>query len=100
MEAKVLMTWNIKPGREQEYFGFVVGEFLPKANKMGLDLTDAWVTVYGNEPQILVGALMQDFATARELLESQAWNNLREKLEDFVDNFNYKIVRPKGNFQF
>ena len=100
MDIKVLMTWNIKPGREQEYFGFAVGEFLPKANKMGLDLTDAWVTVYGDQPQILVGAMMPDLKTARELLDSQAWFDLRTQLEDFVDNFTYKLVQAKGNFQF
>jgi len=100
MEVKVLMTWSIKPGREQEYFGFVVGEFLPKANKMGLELTDAWVTVYGDQPQILVGAILPDLITAQDLLNSQAWFNLQKQLEDFVDDFSYKLVKPKGNFQF
>lgn len=100
MEVKVLMTWSIKPGREQEYFGFVVGEFLPKANKMGLELTDAWVTVYGDQPKILVGAILPDLITAQDLLNSQAWFNLQKQLEDFVDDFSYKLVKPKGNFQF
>lgn len=94
------MTWNIKPGKEQEYFSFIVGEFLPKANKMGLDLTDAWVTVFGDQPQILVGAMLPELKTARELMASQAWKNLQAQLEDFVDHFTFKFAAPKGNFQF
>ena len=100
MEVKVLMTWSIKPGREQEYFGFVVGEFLPKANKMGLDLTDAWVTVFGDHPQILVGALLPRAEDAQKLVESEGWETLTNQLKEYVDDFGYKIVRPSGAFQF
>ncbi len=53
MRAKVILTWNIKPGKEQFYYGFMVGDYLPKVNSLGLELTDAWVTVYGDEPQRL-----------------------------------------------
>ena len=50
MPVKVLITWNVRPGREQEYFGYVAGEYLPEVNRMGLNVTDAWVTVYGDHP--------------------------------------------------
>jgi hypothetical protein len=100
MAAKLILTWNIKPGREQEYFGFMVGEYLPQLNRLGLEMSDAWVTVYGDQPQILVGAVLPSFAEAKTLIESEAWQEINDRLIDFVDDLTIKIVDARGAFQF
>ena len=56
---KLLMSWNIKAGVEQEYFEFVVREFVPGITKLGIQPTEAWYTVYGNRPQILTGGVAE-----------------------------------------
>ena len=53
MAVKLLMTWDILPGREQEYFEFVVRDFIPGVQRMGMEPSDAWYTMYGSQPQIL-----------------------------------------------
>lgn len=100
MNVKIILTWNIKPGKEQEYYGFMVGDYLPKVNELGLELTDAWVTIYGDEPQILVGAILPSYARARELLNAETWQSLNDQLLEFVDNYVCKITNQKGAFQF
>jgi hypothetical protein len=97
---KLIMTWNIKPGHEQDYFGYVLHEYLPKINKFGFEVTDAWVTVYGNRPQILLGAIMASRLKARTVLESNEWENLNEQLSEYVDNLQFKLAPHKGGFQF
>ena len=47
MAVKLLMTWDILPGREQEYFEFVVRDFIPGVQRMGMEPSDAWFTMYG-----------------------------------------------------
>lgn len=100
MKAKVILTWDIKPGKEQFYYGFMVGDYLPKINNLGLELTDAWVTVYGNEPQILVGAVMPSVEAAQALVSSPDWQALHDQLLEYVDHYVYKITPQKGAFQF
>jgi len=100
MKAKVILTWNIKPGKEQDYYNFMVGDYLPRINNLGLELTDAWVTVYGNEPQILVGAVMPSQESAQKLISSPDWQALHDQLLDFVENYVCKIAPQKGAFQF
>jgi hypothetical protein len=97
---KLIMTWNIKPGHEQDYFGHVLHEYLPKINKFGFEVTDAWVTVYGDRPQILLGAIMASRLKARTVLESNEWENLNEQLSEYVDNLQFKLAPHKGGFQF
>lgn len=100
MAVKVLITWNVRPGREQEYFGYVVGEYLPTANKLGLNVTDAWVTVYGKRPQVLIGALIPSLPEAQRLIHSQEWIDLTDHLLDYVQDFDLKLVNQSGFFQF
>jgi hypothetical protein len=100
MEVKVIMTWDIKPDRNQEYFEFVVREFAPGVNRLGLKPTQAWFTVYGNAPQIMMEARAEDLASMKKLLESPEWQQIHEKLMEYVINFNQKIVRLLPRFQF
>lgn len=100
MAGKLIMTWDISPEKEQEYFEFVVREFLPDVQKFGFTLSDAWVTVYGERPQIMVGAVMPSIQKVRQAVASEKWQALVEKLLAFVTNFQSRVVRSSGGFQF
>jgi hypothetical protein len=93
------MTWNILPGREQEYFEFVVRDFLPGMQRLGMEPSDAWFTMYGEQPQIQVAAQMPTMAAVQRILKSQDWDSLTHRLMDYVDNLNYKVVQARAGFQ-
>ncbi len=97
--VKLLMSWDIKSGREQPYFEFVVREFAPGLMRLGLQPTEAWYTVYGEGPQILTGAVAEDIETMRRILAGDDWRQLREKLLEYVSNFGQKVVTASGRFQ-
>jgi hypothetical protein len=94
------MTWDVAPGHEQEYFEFVVREFLPGVQRLGFELSDAWVTTYGSRPQILIGAVLPSLANAQQVLNSSEWKSLHNKLDDFITNYSEKIVPARNGFQF
>lgn len=100
MPVKLLMSWDIVPEREQEYFEFVVREFIPGVQRMGFELSDAWATVFGSQPQILVGAVAPTSAKAWQILQSDEWTSLQNQLMDYVHNYNDKIVAMRAGFQF
>ncbi|MCB0193160.1 MAG: hypothetical protein KDJ65_14545 [Anaerolineae bacterium] len=97
--VKLLMSWDIKPGSESEYFEFIVREFIPGMTKLGMQPTEAWYTVYGKGPQILQGSVTEDLNTMKSILDSEDWQKLQGRLFEFVSNFNSKIVRATGRFQ-
>lgn len=100
MNLRLILTWDIRPGKEKEYFEFVVKAFLPRIEDMGLELKDAWVTVYGDHPQVLVSAEMPSLQHARKILHSTGWLDLNERMEELVDRYTYKLVPSRGAFQF
>ncbi|MDF1499206.1 MAG: hypothetical protein P1P76_01885 [Anaerolineales bacterium] len=99
MALKLLMTWDMVPGREQEYFEFLVREFVPGLQRLGVQPTEAWYTTYGDGPQMLAGFVAENHEVMQEALETQEWDSLKAKLFDYVTNFNSKVVRATGGFQ-
>lgn len=96
---KLLMSWDIRPGKEQEYFEFVVQEFAPRLLRLGIQPTEAWYTVFGAGPQILAGGVTKDRDTLDTILVGEEWLALHKKLLDYVTNYTSKIVSHTGNFQ-
>lgn len=99
MAVKLLMTWDIISGREQEYFEFVVREFLPRMQQLGLEPNDAWFTMYGEQPQIMVAAQMPTLPALEQALNTAEWQGLINELLDYVENYTYKIVQARSGFQ-
>lgn len=99
MMMKLLMSWDIKTGREQAYFEFIVREFAPGLMRLGLQPTEAWYTVFGDGPQILTGGVTTDMESMERILTSEDWTALRDKLLGYVANFSYKVVPANGSFQ-
>jgi hypothetical protein len=99
MSVKLLMSWDILPGREQEYFEFVVREFIPGMQRQGLEPTDAWFTMYGNRPQIIVGAKIMNKQALDRILDSNDWLALTERLLGFVTDFSFKVIPARKGFQ-
>lgn len=100
MSVKVIMTWDIAADRDQEYFEFIIGEFVPGVQRLGLQPAEAWATLYGSYPQIQVGLLAADVAQARRILTSPDWTILQDRLFGYVKNYSHKIVPDRKGFQF
>jgi hypothetical protein len=97
--VKLLMSWDIKPGREQEYFEFVVREWVPGMQRLGIEPTDAWYTQYGNSRQILAGGTAKDLKIMKQILSTDDWRVLKDQLLGFVENYEERVVKARGGFQ-
>lgn len=101
MSVKLIMNWDIKSGLDQEYFEFVVREWVPTTTRMGLQTVGAWYTVYSRTeaPQIMAEVIADDLDTMRRILASADWADLHRKLMNYVQNYSQKVVRTSGGFQ-
>jgi hypothetical protein len=97
--VKLLMTWDIQAGREEDYFEFHIRKFVPALEGLGVALSEAWLTVYGEQPRMLAEAVMPNIDSARKLLDSNAWEDLGLQMDDLVENFDYKLIPARGGFQ-
>lgn len=96
---KLLLSWDIKPSQDQEYFEFMVREFAPVISSLGLTPTEAWFSVYGDGPQIVVEGIADDLQTMRQVLESDEWQVLNDKLMEYVEDYKQKVVAGRSDLQ-
>lgn len=101
--VKVIMKWDIQPEKDQEYFEFVVREWVPGITRLGIETTGAWLTVYSSDddmPRIMAEGVTENLAEAQRILNSEQWLSLHDRLLDYVENYSQKVVRVTGEFQF
>ncbi len=98
-QVKLIMTWNIREGRETEYLDFLTREFTKALVDMNIQPTDAWYAVWGHGPQVLAGGTTDDLETMEKALASDGWRTLLERLRELVMDFEYKVVALDRGFQ-
>lgn len=99
-KVKLIMSWDIQPNQEASTLEFMAHELAPAIQALGISPTDAWYTVYGDKPQVLVGAVSDDLPTMKKVLQGAEWQELLDKMTKYVSNYQQKVVWAKGRLQF
>ncbi|MDX1615074.1 MAG: hypothetical protein R3300_12250 [Candidatus Promineifilaceae bacterium] len=97
---KLLLSYNIKPESAQAYYEFVLGRYVPTMQSMGLEMSEAWHTAYGDYPDRLIGFVAKDRDTMMDVIEGETWHTLNDRLFEFVTDFEYKVINFELGFQF
>ena len=97
--AKLLMRWNVEAETDSEYFEFLVHEFIPGLNKLGVLEIQVWYTQYGDCEQKLASGITKSMDEMKKVLSSEEWKQLAEKLDSYVSDFDQKVVSATHGFQ-
>jgi hypothetical protein len=96
------MTWDIKDNMEQDYMEFVLRDWVPATNRLGLKTVAAWYTQYRKDesiPMIRAEAQVEDIPAIRTILNSPEWETIHEQLLEYVENYKHKVVETTGEFK-
>ena len=99
MSTKLIMNWDIRPETESEYFEFLVHEFIPAMNRLGISEIQVWYTAYGKCEQKLATGIAKDIKQMQQALDSEDWEKMVEKLQNYVTNLHLKVVPASRGFQ-
>ncbi len=96
-KLRLILTWNIRPGREQEYSMFVNDRLAPGLVEIGLPPHDVYYTAYGRVPQIMVVLDVMDEATLQQAMNSSQWQQLKQELLQYIEDYQERIVQADGD---
>lgn len=99
-QVKLLLSYDIRAGQEGAYRRFILEDFLPQAQALGLIPTDAWHTAYGAYPVRLLGFVADSLQTAQAARASEEWRNLIHRLSVYTVNLKQRLVPFSGGFQW
>jgi hypothetical protein len=99
-QVKLVLSFDIKPGQENAYRRFVLEDFLPRAQELGLVPTDAWHTAYGDYPVRLIALVADDLESMQGVRTKPEWLGLMKKLDSYTSNLSQRVIRFRGGFQW
>ena len=97
--AKLLLSYEINPESLQDYYQFVMGRYIPTMQALGLQMSEAWQTAYGDAPNRLIGFVTENQDNLLGLLHNETWLTLNDQLEQYVSEFSFKMIPYRGKFQ-
>lgn len=99
MPTKLVMRWDVRPETESEYFEFLVHEFIPGMNRLGVADIQVWYTAYGDREQKLASGITESADIMQRVLRSSEWREMIDNLRGFVDSYSQKIIPATRGFQ-
>ncbi len=100
MGSKLLLTYNITLHRQDAYLRFIVDEFIPTLQTLGLTNKGVWHTAYGDYPIRLLVFVSETPEKMQRALDSETWVEMEKKLKTFVADYARRVVPNEPYFQF
>jgi hypothetical protein len=97
---KLLMRYDINPATHDAYYQFVIGEYVPTMQSLGLYMLQVYHTAYGSYPVRQLEFVAEDMNTIRDALDSDTYKRLQTTFLTYTNNYSQKIVRFRDAFQF
>jgi len=87
--------FNILPGMEKNYRGFVEAEFIPKMEQLGIKVTNIWKAVIGSGPFVLVEGTSRTIEEIARAIDTDEYRMLTRTLKSkYVMDYQSKILAP------
>ena len=96
-KLRLILTWNIRPGREQEYSMFVNDRLAPGLVEIGLPPHDVYYATYGRVPQIMVVLEVPDQSVLQQALASSQWQTLKNELLEYIEDYQERVVKSNDD---
>jgi hypothetical protein len=97
---RLMMRYDIRLDTYQNYMQYVMNEFVPALQSMGVYMSGVWQTAYGNYPLRQIEFVVEDLNTLREVFRSDRWKQLEEELKSYTLRYERKLVAYEDRFQF
>jgi hypothetical protein len=92
---KFNQLFNILPGMEKSYRGFMETEFIPKMEQLGIRVTNIWKAVIGSGPFILVEGTSRTIEEIAKAIDTDEYRLLTRTLKSkYVMDYQSKILAP------
>jgi hypothetical protein len=97
---KLLMKYDIRPDHYETYYRFILGEFIPGVQNLGLYSFMAWHIAYGEYPMRQIEFVTDSLDTVYQVFGSTQWQELETRLKAYILNYERKVVEFHDRFQF
>jgi hypothetical protein len=92
-------NWDVIPGKFDEYSDFILKEYNPAINKIGLKLLGGYYVAVGEGPRIVAVATVEEQDYLRKILATEEYRVITAKLLEIVCNYSSRLWVSSGRVQ-
>ena len=96
MPVKFNQYYTIISERREEYGKFIIKEFIPGINSLGIHVVAGWSVLVGSYSEMFVESMSNDLELIEKALKNPKFKKLRENLFHYVKAYKTKILIPAG----
>lgn len=96
MLVKFNQYWTIIPETNIEYRDFIIKDFIPAINKLGIHTVAGWSVLVGSYSEIIFEGVSGDLDLVEKALKNPKYKKLNDDLLNYVKNYKTKILVPTG----
>ncbi|MBW2469004.1 MAG: hypothetical protein JRE62_06865 [Deltaproteobacteria bacterium] len=89
--VKFNQMWDLI-GDKKEYGRFVINEFYPLLEELGISVAREWEVLIGDGPSILCEGRVKDINNLISNLQSKKFQEAKLKFKEFVENYESRIL--------
>jgi hypothetical protein len=96
MTVKFDQYWATIPQKNKEYKKFIIHEFIPAINRLGIHTVAGWSVLVGGYSEIIFEGVSSDLELVEKALKSPKYKELNENLLNYVKDYKTKVLVQTG----
>ena len=96
MPVKFNQYWTIISERREEYGNFIIKEFIPGINSLGIHVVAGWSVLVGSYSEMIVESMSNDLELIEKALKNPKFKELQDNLLTYVKAYKTKVLIPAG----
>jgi hypothetical protein len=90
--VKFNQTWDLISDKKKEYGQFVINEYYPVLESLGVSIASEWEVLIGDGPSIICEGRVKDVSNLISNLQSKNFRHAKNLLKGFVENYESRIL--------
>lgn len=96
MPVKLNHYWTVIHDRRKAYEQFIIKDFIPKVNKLGLHTVAGWCVLVGAYSEIVFECVSNDLDQLEKALQHPKYRKIKAQLLNYVKNYKTKVLQKTG----
>jgi len=96
---RVMLQFDIRPDRYEQYYRYMLREFVPTMQELGLHMIFAWQVLGSDYPERQVDLVAENAPLLRAILTDDRFEQAEDQLKAYTLHYRRKIVRFENRYQ-
>ena len=96
MPVKFNQYWTVIPDRTKGYEKFIIRDFIPGLNRLGIQIVAGWSVIIGAYTEIMLEGVSNDLDLLEQALKQSKYKDLYDNLLSYVKGYKTKILIPSS----